>query len=250
MRYFVFTVVIFMISNKSSAQIVNIESRRLQSDTTGWLGKIGAAFEYQKNAVKVLSLDAEAQVEYKAVRSLYLFLVNFNLLKGEEKTLSNNLFFHLRYNYKISELFRWEAFTQLQQNNITGIQMRFLAGTGPRFKLLGSKKVNLYAGTAALYESEIEKVKPAVHHRDIRSSSYGSITYKPSENSELVSTLFYQPLYAAFSDFRVLHELSFRVNFVKNFTFKTTWNYLYDSRPAAGIPKENLSIKNGFEYVF
>lgn len=45
-----------------------------------------------------------------------------------------------------------EVFTQLQQNNVTGIDLRLLAGTGPRFKLSETKTIALFAGTAAMYE--------------------------------------------------------------------------------------------------
>lgn len=156
MRYLLFTWFLILPFSKVNAQIVNVESKRLQSDTTGWLGSIGTSFQLESSAVKVVNLEAEAQVEYKAPRSLYLFLANYKFLKGEGKTFQNSLFYHFRYNYKVDKLLRWEGFTQLQQNNIAGIKARFLLGTGPRFKLSGSKKLALFAATAARYEYEQE----------------------------------------------------------------------------------------------
>ena len=233
-----------------NAQIVNIESQRLQSDTTGWLGSLGSNFLFQKDAVQVININLNAHVEYKTTKSLYLFLADYNLLRGSGQTLSNNLFYHLRYNYKINSWLRWEAFTQLQRNSVTGIDMRFLTGTGPRFKLGKSKKIALYAGTSAIYEYEKEETIPITYHHNIRSSSYFTTTYKPSDNPDIVFTLFYQPLYKNVSDYRVLNEITARFKISKHFLFTTGWSYLYDSRPVASIPGLNYSVTNGIEYDF
>jgi hypothetical protein len=233
-----------------SAQIVNIESQRLQSDTTGWLGSLGSNFLFQKNAVQVLNININAHVEYKTKKSLYLFLANYNLLRGSGQTFSDNLFYHLRYNYKINKWLRWEVFTQMQQNSITGIDLRWLAGTGPRFKLKGTKKFGLYTATAAMFEYEKETTSPAVYHRNIRSSNYITATYKPNANTELVGTVFYQPLYSHLNDYRILNELSAKFKIIKHLSFTAAWYYLYDNKPAASIPKLNYSISNGIEYDF
>lgn len=247
---FIFFVCIVLLPFFLSAQIVNIESRRLQSDTLGWLGSFGTNFLFQKNAVQVLNINLNAHAEYKTKKNLYLFLANYNLLKGSGKTLSDNLFYHLRYNYKINKWLRWEVFIQLQQNNITGIDLRLLAGTGPRFKLKGTKKFALYTATTAMCEYEKEETMPPVYHRDIRSSSYITATYKPAENTEFIGTVFYQPLYHNFNDYRVLNELSIKFKIVKHLSFTAGWYYLYDSKPAALTPKLNYSISNGIEYGF
>ncbi len=236
--------------NISSAQVVNVESRRIQSDTTGWFGNAGTNFLFEKNAVKVVNINAVAHVEYKTLKSLYLFLIDYNLLEGNGQTLNNNLFYHLRYNYKINKWLRWEAFTQLQQNNVTGIKLRWLAGAGPRFKLAGSKKISLYAAIAAIFEYEKEKTDPVIYHRNVRSSNYLSLTYKPSENAELIGTVFYQPLISNLDDYRILNEIRIKFKFAKHLSFTTGWDYLYDSKPAANTPKLNYSISNGIEFSF
>jgi hypothetical protein len=250
MRYITCILLITAVHNVSSAQIVNIESQRIQSDTTGWFGNVGTGFLFEKNAIEVINISGNAHVEYKSPKSLYLFLVNYNFLKGGGQTLNNNLFYHLRYNYKLNKWLRWEVFTQLQQNSINGIKLRLLTGSGPRFKLARSKQVALYAATAAMYEYEEEQTVPIVYHRDLRSSSYLSLTYNPSKNAELMCTVFYQPLFGDLSDYRILNEISMKFKFVKHLSFTASWYYLYDSKPAATIPKLNYSISNGISYDF
>jgi len=249
MRFIILVSIIFL-PFFLSAQIVNIETQRLQSDTTGWLGTLGSNFLFEKNAVEILNINLNAHVEYKTKKSLYLFLANYNLLKGSGQTLSDNLFYHLRYNYKINKWLRWEVFTQLQQNSVTGIDLRFLAGTGPRFKLSGTKTFAFYAATAAMFEYEKETTTPPIYHRDIRSSSYVTATFKPTDNAEFVGTVFYQPLYNNFNDYRILNELSAKFKIIKHLSFTAAWYYLYDNKPAASTPKLNYSISNGIEYDF
>jgi putative salt-induced outer membrane protein YdiY len=250
MRYIICFFLFTVIHKTSFGQIVNIESQRIQSDTTGWFGNIGTGFLFEKNAIEVININSNAHVEYKSPKSLYLLLVNYSLLEGSGQTLNNNLFYHLRYNYKINKWMRWEVFTQLQQNSVTGIKLRLLAGSGPRFKLVRTKHVALYAATAGMYEYEKEQTDPTIYHRDLRSSSYLSFTYNPSKHVELMSTVFYQPLFGNFSDYRILNEINLKLTIVKHFSFTASWSYLYDSRPATGIPKLNYSISNGITYDF
>jgi hypothetical protein len=234
----------------SKAQIVNIENKRMQSDTTGWMGSAGASFALIKNVQEVLSTNANVHLQYKTNKNLYLLLANYNLLRGNGKRFTNNMFYHLRFNHKLSTIVRWEVFTQWQQDVVTNIGLRILAGTGPRFKLHDSPKFRLYAATAAMYEYEKEKTEPPIFHNDLRSSSYVSLSYEPNDILEVVSTTFYQPLFQQISDFRLFNQLSLNIKAGKRISITTAWNYLYDAFPAGVSPRINYSINNGVNYKF
>ena len=233
----------------AKAQIVNIESARMQSDTTGWLGNAGAAFSLTKNTQQVFSAELDAHVQYKSAKSLYLILGSYGFLKGAGTSLIDNTFLHLRYNYKLSSLIRWEAFTQVQQNVITGISSRFLIGTGPRFKLLSTKLIRLYAASLLMYERE-EETNYSVIHNNIRSSSYVSFTITPNKQVEIISTSFFQPLPDNWNDYRFLNQVSLRVRAGKKLGIKLKWNYLNDSRPVPGVPTVNYNLSTGADYEF
>jgi hypothetical protein len=249
MRYLL-TLTFCFITIISGAQIVNVESQRIQSDTTGWLGNFSVSFKLDKNKVQIVNLNTNGQIEYKTPRNLYLFLINYDLLRGASQTLQNNLFFHLRYNYKMSDLLRMEAFTQVQQNSLSGIKSRWLIGAGPRFKISGTKKLSLYAASLVMYEDEHELTKPVTLHKDIRNSSYATASWRPNDRSEITTTLFYQPLFRDFSDLRLLHELKLKFQFTNKFSFFTTWAFLYDSKPATDVPNNLYTLRNGIEYEF
>jgi Protein of unknown function, DUF481 len=233
-----------------SAQIVNIETKRMQSDTTGWLGDINVNFSASQNQDLVLSADLDAEIQYKNAKNLYLLLGSYGFLKGADENLINSSFLHLRYNRKLGEVLRWELFTQWQDNKVTKIDTRYLVGTGPRFKVVSNKSFHLYLATLLMYEYEKEISKPVRYHRNIRNSSYVSVTWLPVPVIELTSTTFYQPLLKKLDDFRLLNQLALNIEATRKISFGITWSYLFDNKPVAGVPKTNYALTTGLKFNF
>lgn len=240
----------YLLTNVSSAQIVNIEKARMQSDTTGWMGNAGASMALVKNTQQVFTADANAHIQYKSKKSLYLILASYGFLKGGNNKLIDNTFIHLRYNVKLNKIIRWEVFTQVQNNVITKIKSRYLLGTGPRFKILSTKLIRLYAASLIMYEHEKEIDSARTVHNDIRSSSYISFSITPNEFVEIVSTSFFQPRLNNLNDYRILNQSSVKVKAAKKLSISLNWNYLNDNYPVAGIPSVNYSFSTGLEYDF
>lgn len=242
---------IFIVSSLTcSAQlIVNIENSRIHSDTTGWKGNIGTSFSFTKNVQEVLNINAAMHLQYKTQKDLYLLLANYNLLKGNGQEFSNNMFYHLRYNRKLGKVVRWEAFTQWQQNNINNIDLRALFGTGPRLKLKESLQFRLYVAALVMYEHERDK-NPDVTYNDVRGDAYLTFTYKPNPVFDVTATTFYQPLFKAPKDFRILNQITFSIKATKHLSVAANWDYSYDAFPAAGTPSINYVISNGLNYTF
>ena len=243
-------ILLLILQGDTFSQIVNIERARMQSDTIGWLGSAGASFSLTKNTSSVFSSDIDAHIQYKSSKSLYLLLGNYGFLKGAGTTLIDNSFFHLRYNYKLNKTLRWEAFTQLQNNVITLIQSRFLLGTGPRFKIVSSKIFRMYAAAIIMYEKEKEATPAATLHQDLRTSSYLSFSFTPSNNVEIISTTFFQPLINNINDYRILNQSTIKVKTGRHVGMKINWNYLNDNFPAAGVPSVNYTLSTGIDYEF
>jgi len=235
---------------KSSAQIVNIESSRMQSDTVGWMGKIGAAASFAQNTEKIFDANLEAHLQYKTTndQGLWLILGNFGFLKINSDRFKSDGLVHLRYNRKVNEWLRWEFFGQYQNNVITQIDSRILLGTGPRFKLIKLDIFHLYAATLLMYERENERTKPVIKHNDIRSSSYISFTWLPRKNIEMISTTYFQPLLKKFSDYRIMNQTSFNVKATPHFGLSVKWNYLHDRFPAGTAPRTTYSFATGITY--
>lgn len=242
---------LFILSTeKTFAQIVNVESARMQSDTVGWMGSFGTSFSMTKNKVSIFGANADAHLQYKTSndQGIWLILGNINFLKVEKSRFLSDGLLHLRYNRKVNEWLRWEFFGQFQNNEVTQIDSRLLFGTGPRFKLAKAKTFKMYAASLFMYESEKEATDPVIRHSDFRNSSYLSFTWLPKDYLELISTSYFQPLFKKFSDYRILNQLVFKVKATPHFSLAVKWNYLHDRFPAGTAPKTTYNFLTGFTY--
>lgn len=232
------------------SQIVNIESARMQSDTIGWMGNAGASFAFTKNEQNIVQANANAHIQYKTKKDLWLILADYGLLKGGSEKLISSSFAHLRYNHRINQWLKWEVFTQIQRNYVTLIDVRYLAGMGPRFKIFGTKHFKLYTACLFMYEHEKERSTPSVIHNNLRNSSYVSFNIIPAPNIEIISTTFYQPLLKQLSDSRIFNQSAFKVKTGKHVGFAFLWNYLHDRFPAGDAPKTTYDFSMGVNYEF
>jgi len=230
----------------TEAQILNVESLRIRSDTTGWFGEAGLGGNYIRSETKVVQADARAFVEYKALKDLIILTGNYNLLIGDDQKLVDEYLAHLRYNRKLNTWLRWEAFCQYQQNEVLLIGQRILAGTGPRFKLFDEKTFRSYLGLLVMYEHEEEKGEQALIHNDLRGSGYLSFNVALGNDLELISTTYYQPRLSGWRDYRVLHQNSLNLKAGKHFIFTVNYFLLHDSRPVAEIIRTNSKLALGF----
>jgi len=249
-KFFFWAISLFIAVQTSQAQIVNVESARMQSDTTGWMGGSKVNASLTQSVARVTGLNAEAHLQYKTKsdKSLWLILGNYGFLKGGTTKYISNRFIHLRYNYKVTSWLRWEVFTQWLNNLITQIDGRFLVGTGPRFKIVKNNKLRLYAASLIMYEHEKEATIPIIYEEGIRSSSYISFTYTPISTLEIISTTFYQPLFKNFNNYRLMNEINVKVKATKHFSMSINWDYLYDQFPAGTAPRTTYSISSGIQY--
>jgi hypothetical protein len=236
----------FITADKSFCQIVNMESQRYHTDTTGWAGSIGGNFALTNYGQKVFDVDANAHVQYKSKKSLYLFLGGYGFLKGDKQAYVDYSFLHLRYNYKLTKIVRLEAFTQWQQNVITKIRFRYLIGAGPRFKLVETQKIKLYMGSLPMYEVEKE-INALTHTTNWRCSNYLSLTFIPNKQTELTTTTYYQPVMFDAGDYRLLNQSSCKIKAGKKIAVVIRYNYQYDASPAAGVSKETYNFGTGVQ---
>jgi len=232
------------------SQVVNIESRRMRSDTVGWLGSAEGSFQLAKNVETIYDLGAKLHFQYKQKNYLWLFLNEYRLIKGGDNKFVNTAFAHVRYNRKITkEFLRWEVFTQVQYNGVLDVGFRGLAGTGPRIKIIDTDKLRIYAASLYMYEYE-ENVAKTIFLRLHRMSSYLTFTIDLNR-LEFVNTTYYQPNLKNISkDYRVQSQSDLLIDITEDLKFKTGFSYRFDSNPFPGIPKTTYYITNGLLFEF
>lgn len=232
------------------AQIVNIEGKRINSDTTGFDGQLEGNFSMNQNNTFLASLNTKAQVQYKWENDLVLLVGDWRFAVGDQQRFLNDGMLHLRYNRKINNWLRLEAFSQIQYNELLSVRFRFLLGFGPRFKLTGNSEVfKMYLGP--MYMLEYEDVKSDdTTHVDSRMSTYLSWTLDPPGPFSFTATTYYQPLLKDWEDFRLSEVYNVKFRVIKRLDFKVDFNFMFDSRPPSTIRKFIFALATGVIFKF
>ncbi len=249
MKYRVGLLFIFF-SIQIQSQILNAESLRKVTDTSGFSGAASLSFSLKRDVNDYFGFSSSIHVQYKMNKHLVLLKNDIELQNIEGNKFENAGITHLRYNYRFHPRIAWEIFTQAQYNKVSKIEFRYLFGTGPRFKLTTSEKYKCYLGTHIMYEHEELSDGVTPIQRDFRSSSYLSFSLYPTNTLSLVSTTYYQPKLRDFEDYRISSQTSLLIDLFKNFAFKTTYTFTYDEFPAIGIPNSQYNLESGIVYTF
>jgi Protein of unknown function, DUF481 len=243
------------IHTHGQAQVVNVESQRLQMDTQRVTAGINFALEYKDNNEEtMLKIESAAvlQVKSKDRKNRFLFLANYALAQATEDVVSNAGAIHLRYSRVLSPLWRSESFVQTQYDQLLRIQSRNLIGSGFRRKLLNAKHLTINAGSLYMFEYERTKEKDAINvNRNHRISSYLVFNLGlPNDLGEIITTTYWQPRLDLASDFRISNNTSLNFHFTKHVDFSTTWVLTYDSAPPIDVKKRTISLNNSITYRF
>lgn len=235
------------------AQIVNVEKKRTPTDST-WVGTIEFSFAGSKTTKSTVSILSGGTLQYKPrnQKDFWLFDTKYSLVSGDGEKFSNTGYGYLLYNRRIGDSpFKFEAFTTLQYNGLTKINMRANGGAGIRIKLTPEqyKQAKFYFGIAFMSEYE-ELLEPVDYIRENRISSYFTFTLEPYEGVTFVSTTYAQPRVNEFKDYRFCNETSLNLGITKKLTLSTTFNYNYDAVPPEGVPTSTYYFINGLELEF
>lgn len=247
-----YKVALFLIgfSFTAKAQILNAESLRKVTDTSGFSGTASINFSVKRDVNDYLGASSNIHLQYKMEKHLVLLKNDIEFQKIEGNKFENAGIAHFRYNYRFHPRIALEVFTQGQYNKVSKIEFRGLAGTGPRFKLTTSEKYKFYFGTHIMYEYEELSDNITPIQRDFRSTSYLSFSLYPTKTLSLISTTYYQPKIKDVADYRFSNQSSLLIDVIKNLAFKTSYTFLYDETPAVGIPNSQYNLESGFVYSF
>jgi hypothetical protein len=256
-----FIVLICLFPAFLSAQIVNTEKLRVKSKEGAWEGEIDFNLGLSRNkAGQTFQFRSNARFDYLKKHHKWMImgdyqqaeLTRLNDPDQPTRRLKDQAFGHIRYNYLANPHLRWEAFGQIQFNDIQDIRLRTLLGTGPRVKILRTDSSQVYFGTLIMFEYEESRDEPLrlTFHRDFRLSSYLSLAYRITDVFAINHVSYYQPNVADWADFRISSETQFQFLIRHHLSFKTHFNYMYDAKPAGNVPPVMFSLINGFAFTF
>ena len=239
-------IVLLFISFISRAQLVNIESQRMQTDSTRFVLKSDWLLNYNdNNGDYVLQATANISTQFKSkdLNKIYFLVANYSLVRTGERDFWNSWFLHGRYNHQISEFFRFEAFVQNQNNTQLTIRRRNLIGTGLRFKLIGKERTRAYLGNSYMYE--IERLSSSDRRfYNHRHNSYLSLNHSFEKiNLYLTGTIYFQPLYKDIGNHRILCQIKAELPLTKNLSLSSVYDYFY-TRFSSDLENDRSSYIN------
>lgn len=250
LSFTIFLLIFAMALPRLSGQIVNVESLRKQTDTTGFAGGIEFNGTFLDNDKVIYTFQLLPHIQYKWERDLLLIVGDYKLTKSENVSFEDAAFLHFRHNREFTDLFRWETFTQIQHNKVSKLEYRILAGSGPRLKLIGKEVFRMYLGIIPMYQYERIQDEAGTLETNLRLSNYLSFTINLSDQAVLYSTTYFQPIWNTWRDYRFFNEQKLSVKLIGNLNLTASSVYTWDNRPPEGAPPRTLQIKTGLLYGF
>lgn len=234
------------------SQLVNIESKRMQTDSVRFALKADALLNYSnQNGETYFATGTNVTTQFKSkdLEKIFFLVGNYNLVRAAGNDFQNSWFLHARYNQKLSQLLRAEGFIQYQQNQLLVIDSRFLLGAGVRMKVLSGEHLGAYLGNAAMYEIEQSTDFDQQNH-NFRHSAYFSLTYSPKDiGVNLINTLYFQPLYKSLANHRVLEQFKIEVPVSRVISISGTFNYSLISVTPAGTRDYTSNVLFGLTFT-
>ena len=219
---------IFFLSFSVEAQLVNIESKRMHTDSLRFVLNSDLLFNYtDNNGEYILQINSNVTTQFKSknLKSIYFFIGNVSLIRSKDEDFQNSYFLHARFNQKLTDLFRLEAFVQNQYNENLTISDRNLLGVGLRLKILDKKGTLAYLGNSYIYEVESVASSDQKFYNH-RNSSYLSLNQNFKKyNLDITGTFYFQPLYDNISNHRILSQFKAQMPLTKRISFSALYNY-------------------------
>lgn len=215
------------------AQVVNIEGKRIHSDTSGFDGSLEAGFSVNQNKSLLFSATTNAHVQYKTKKDLFILLGNWRFTISNGNRFVNDGFGHFRYNHKFKSWLWVEGFGQVQYNELQNLKLRGLVGMGPRFKFVDRKWLRMYTGLLYMFEYENHYVTDTMEYNN-RMSTYLSWTLVPNNKFSFVATTYYQPKLTGWEDYKLSGNYALRFKAFRRWSFKVEFNFQFDSTPPLG----------------
>lgn len=242
---------LYFITGTLNAQLVNIESIRMQTDSMRFVLKSDFLFNYSNNDglyIYQFNLSLNTQYKTKNLKNTFFFSGNTALVRSQDQDFQNSWFLHLRYNAKLGKKLRLEAFIQDQNNELLSINTRNLLGFGLRYKFVKGEYFQAYLGNSYMYEVERSDLVGERYYNH-RNSTYLSFNLILKESKlELVNTIYFQPLYTDISNFRLLEQFKAEMPLFKKIKASMLFNYFYNNVNPFGTSEFSSVFSVGLTY--
>lgn len=239
--------------NYLNAQILNIESFRLEKDTSNiFLGSVSFGYSSKKQISNVSQFSTNCNAAYLTKLHSIMIISNLTFVKALNQNVVNQGYAHFRINFYRKKLLSFEQFSQLQYDNGRGLANRYLTGLCIRYRIHSSQPWNLSVNTGFIFEHE-----DWVYLKDKNSSNYikssSNLSYKIKINPfvSFYSTIYYQALpEKIFGFYRFISDSCIQIKMSNKLNFITHYIVQYDNSPIIQVPNFTYSFISSIQYNF
>lgn len=252
MKYLLILIIVFS-SFCSNAQILNIESFRLEKDTSNiFLGSVSFGYSSKKQISNVSQFSTNCNAAYLTNKHSYMIISNLTSVKALNQNVVNQGYAHFRINFLRKNRVSLEQFNQVQYDKGRGLLDRYLTGICLRYRIHSSQPWNLSVNTGIIYEHEDWMYLQETAYRDyIKSSSNVSYKIKINQFVSFYSTMYYQALPDDFFNFfRFISDSCVQIKMSTKLNFMTQYTAQYDNAPIIKVPNLTYSFISSIQYNF
>jgi hypothetical protein len=162
-------------------------------------------------------------------------------------------FAHARYLYRIrGEDLYGELFAQYREDFFKGIDNRVLVGGDLRLRLAKAERWGRLYGALGVFHEEIDYTiyVPDEDESADRLNTNLSYTHTPAERTEFSLLGYYQPSFEDVDDYYASFVGELQVQVVGELYLTLGYAWEYDSRPPAGVFKEDTTTKTSLAWKF
>jgi uncharacterized protein DUF481 len=241
LKFALFTT-IFLFPVLCFGQIVNVQGLLLKDYKDGLTFNLNGGGDYRSGNLEYRKFSGSFSSRYISGKSNLIFSANIDYAEKSESKFLHKYFEHLRYRFNAFKHLGFETFVQHEYNEFKRLSLRGLFGLGLTFPIFKSKKIYFIFASTYLFERNdfsedsayADSGEVHIYHR---SNNYLSFFYKLSENFEFLETIYYQPCFNDFSDYRFLTSTAIWLKINKYLHMKISHNYSYQSNPPMGLEK-------------
>ncbi len=248
------TVLLLTLPLVARAQIVNVQARFAAEPEPGLHGGVSASADWRSGSVDILTLRAALTGHALYGRHLGLAFIEGEYARASGEKIIQRTMEHLRYRYDLFERLALETFLQHELNEFRRINLRALAGAGPRTTLVRGEHFTAALGLALMVEREhLRQDGEADAGRrttELRLSSYAVGQVEVFKNLSLAQTVYVQPRVDRFADVRLLNQTALTAKANENVGLTLSLNLFWDRAPPASVPPLETALRTTLAVSF
>lgn len=231
-----------------SAQ-VNAERLRASVSAEGPFLRLDGSVGWMRGNVDFLEVSTNVFTGLNQGKHHFLAHMAASYAEFGGESYLGRAFAHLRWTADWHERVASEIFVQNQYDRILFLRARAVAGAGPRVTLFTHEAFTAHAATGYMFEREVfqRSVIPEdePHPRrttNHRWTNYLTFTVKADDMLSFTNTIYVQPRFDDFSDYRVAEEAAFTLTHESSLSITLGLRVRFDSRPPQALSRTDVSL--------